>query len=318
MKIPKFTKWRKHGEVILDVGAPGEWDDYRVALPDVLIGRAGGASGRPEGYKMYYSGCDRSGRWSIGLATSPDGVKFTKHPANPLLRTGTCAWDEKEVAFSSTLKEGDTYKMWFGMREGPPNAFYYLGYAESEDGITWRRRPEPILGPGPRGSVDDRGILRPAVVREGNGYRMIYASLDMEWGMQLCLATSPDGLRWEKCENNPIVRPGPAKWDEVRIEDPHLIVLEGKYYLTYCGWDKEGKYRLGLAISEDGEHFEKLPDPILDVGPSGSFDEVFVAGSYIICAGGASGRKVDEGWRMYYHGRDAELPERMSVAYLVE
>ncbi len=301
MAAPKFTKWRKLGEVIVDVGAPGEWDSYRVALSDVLI--------ESDGYKMYYSGFDKS-LWGIGLATSPDGIKFTKHPANPLLRTGTCAWDEKEVLFSSTLKEGKTYKMWFGMREGAPNGFYRLGYAESEDGLNWRRHPEPIMDVGPRGSVDDRGILRPAVVREGNGYRMFYASLDMDWNMQLCLATSPDGLHWDKYKDNPIVRPGPAAWDEVRIEDPHVVVLEGKYYLTYCGWDKEAKYRVGLATSDDGVHFEKWPEPILDVGPPGSFDELFAAGSYII--------KAEDGWRMYYLGRDAALLERMSVAFLEE
>ena len=99
---------------------------------------------------------------------------------------------------------------------------------------------------------------------------------------------------------------GPEEWDSVNIEDPHLVKMD-KYYLTYSGIDKAGNYRIGLAVSSDGEHYVKEPNPILDLGARGSFEEKFVAGNCLLYN---KTRVV-----MYYHGRDAGNNERISLAY---
>lgn len=55
-------------------------------------------------------------------------------------------------------------------------------------------------------------------------------------------------------------------WDEKDVFNPAAVVRDGKVYLLFRAEDKIGKYagtsRLGLATSEDGLHFTKMPKPV--------------------------------------------------------
>ena len=69
-----------HTGALLDVGAEGEWDALMVGGPQVL------AVG-PRDMRMYYHAYDAAAeRWVVGLATSPDGFRWTK--AGPIFRVG--------------------------------------------------------------------------------------------------------------------------------------------------------------------------------------------------------------------------------------
>ncbi|MGV3589677.1 MAG: glycoside hydrolase family 130 protein [Adhaeribacter sp.] len=54
-----------------------------------------------------------------------------------------------------------------------------------------------------------------------------------------------------------------VKWEERNVLNPSAIVRDGKIYLIYRAQDNQMTSRLGLAISEDGLHFTKQPEPIL-------------------------------------------------------
>ncbi len=77
---------------------------------------------------------------------------------------------------------------------------------------------------------------------------------------------------------NPILNPGESeftcpilgtrvKWDEKDVFNPAAVVRNGKVYLLFRAEDVIGKYagtsRIGLAVSEDGLHFTKMPEPVL-------------------------------------------------------
>ncbi len=51
-------------------------------------------------------------------------------------------------------------------------------------------------------------------------------------------------------------------WEERNVLNPSAVVKDGRVYLIYRAQDNNMTSRLGLAISEDGLHFEKLPSPI--------------------------------------------------------
>ena len=72
--------FKKHGDKpILDLGKKGEWDSKHVACAMVMKG------GR-EKYYMWYSGCSKDIKWSIGLATSEDPLgPWKKYKDNPVL-----------------------------------------------------------------------------------------------------------------------------------------------------------------------------------------------------------------------------------------
>jgi predicted GH43/DUF377 family glycosyl hydrolase len=77
---------------------------------------------------------------------------------------------------------------------------------------------------------------------------------------------------------NPILRSGNneftcpvltanVKWDEKDVFNPAAVVRDGKIFLLFRAEDIVGKYagtsRIGLAVSDDGLHFKKLPSPVL-------------------------------------------------------
>lgn len=105
-----------------------------------------------------------------------------------------------------------------------------------------------------------RNVLNPAaVVREGKVY-LLYRAQDAEMTSRLGLATSDDGLHFQKGAA-PVFYPAedslqPYEW-KGGVEDPRIVESEdGTYILTYTAYD--GKVaRLCLATSKDLHRWTK-------------------------------------------------------------
>ncbi|MHA8099064.1 glycoside hydrolase family 130 protein [Aquirufa aurantiipilula] len=52
-------------------------------------------------------------------------------------------------------------------------------------------------------------------------------------------------------------------WENKNVLNPTALIKDGKVHLLYRAQDSLGTSRIGLAISEDGIHFKKMPKPIL-------------------------------------------------------
>ena len=147
-------------------------DPYLTASPWVLR--------EADCWRMWYVSCTgweitSSGprhRYHLRYAESEDGLSWE--------RTGRVAVDyanASEYAFSRpcVVRDEDGYKMWFSVRGDE----YRLGYAESPDGLTWRRRDEAAgLAPSAHG-WDAEMVAYPVVFEwkrrqyllyNGNGY----------------------------------------------------------------------------------------------------------------------------------------------------
>jgi beta-1,2-mannosidase len=63
------------------------------------------------------------------------------------------------------------------------------------------------------------------------------------------------------------IRKQNVAWEEKDVFNPAAVVKDGKVYLLYRAQDKigkpEGTSRIGLAVSDDGLHFTRLPEPVL-------------------------------------------------------
>jgi predicted GH43/DUF377 family glycosyl hydrolase len=117
--------------VVLRPGAPGEWDSLLIGRPAVLH-----VNGQ---FMMWYDGrkdmppgrlprgvpTSTRSRLSLGLATSPDGVNWTKHPGNPVVERTTGAVDVK--------RSGDQFLMVYQSSKG-------TSLATSPDGVSWADR----------------------------------------------------------------------------------------------------------------------------------------------------------------------------------
>ncbi|MDE2312281.1 MAG: hypothetical protein KGJ93_04335, partial [Patescibacteria group bacterium] len=95
--------WTAYGQNPVFQAAPGEWDDEILEQAVVY------ARGQ---YYMWYSGWkgelkpDTS--ISIGLATSPDGIHWTRYQKNPVIKPGPPgSWDDLRVLAPDVIVEPD-------------------------------------------------------------------------------------------------------------------------------------------------------------------------------------------------------------------
>jgi len=135
--------WTRSASPVLSKGGSGEWDSDFISPTNVFAMDTGGF------IMFYYAGYDFSSSvgHQIGMATSPDGLDWTKyddpltteHPfadSDPVLKVGTPAeWDGLQVWLCSVLKNQNGFEMYYtGQSYAGILAF---GYAGSPDGITW-------------------------------------------------------------------------------------------------------------------------------------------------------------------------------------
>jgi predicted GH43/DUF377 family glycosyl hydrolase len=180
------------GNPVLEAGAPGSWDETESDGPSVI---KDGAT-----YKMWYHGCNADYTvCSIGYATSPDGVHWTKYAGNPVLEATPGQWDESGLGWPRVIKNGDAYQMWYSS-DGQ------IGLATSPDGMAWTKHANsPVLSEG----WDGVGIGPPALLLDGDTYKMWFSSgSDESYG--LGYAESADGINWTQPVSNPILLPGEA------------------------------------------------------------------------------------------------------------
>jgi predicted GH43/DUF377 family glycosyl hydrolase len=204
------TTWVKRNPPIpvLDVGLPNTWDSRWCDTPAPLHDGTE--------YKLYYYGDSLSVVYSaLGVATSPDGIVWTRHPGNPVLERGELLdWDGFWVESPAVLYDSSTgiYSMWYtgvGYGPGKPSDLWIqIGYAYSFDGFLWHKDTvnNPVLETGDPGSWDDGWVAVPAV-RSTNGlYEMWYcAAAVADWVVDSTLdtarigyATSQNGIDWVK------------------------------------------------------------------------------------------------------------------------
>jgi predicted GH43/DUF377 family glycosyl hydrolase len=165
----------------------------------------------------------------------------------------------------------------------------------------WQAEPAPVLSQGPRGQWDSGDVLNPSVVRIQGTYHNFYSGFDGKtW--RTGLATSADGIHWQK--QWMVLAPDPNTWEGGYIAaNGSALLVEGQVFYWYQAAQPP---RIGLARSLDDRRFEKLPRPVLDLGPRGSWDERGVADPYVIREGGV--------FYMYYLGQDRARRQRLGVA----
>jgi predicted GH43/DUF377 family glycosyl hydrolase len=188
---------------------------------------------------------------------------FSKHPNNPILSGEEGEWDAGGVWGSVVIKEGATYKMWYGGWQFDGHNNVSTGYATSSDGITWTKyENNPVLKRGPGWDAWEATPM--SVTFDGSEYKMWYwggaGTAPWPGGCRIGLATSPDGINWTKYENNPVLELGEeGSWDAQSHPAASVIYLDSLYHMWYAGYNENivNQTRLGHATSTDGIHWDK-------------------------------------------------------------
>ena len=266
----KFVAYE--GNPILGPGKPGDWDELVVLIPSAL---------RHENvFYLFYSGWQKNGQVSIGLATSEDGFHFTKYSGNPILNPRNKGFDSYSVGAPVFIRVDSAWLMYYNSAE---TAIYepgpYVGRATATElKGPWERMDEPVLARGHRSEWDGGYVIPTSILKKEDGTFMLYYTAGANFTdipvFYIGLATSADGINWIKY-NDPATTDHPfADSDPVLMKTKHkkpyndyawtpFVLKNPQGYEMYytCQYDKAGigKNGIGYATSPDGIHWEKYP-----------------------------------------------------------
>ena len=161
------VEWQRVGmEPVLS--AEEKWEKVAVMLPQVIW------DNNENLFKMWYAAGEQYEPNEVGYATSPDGIQWTKHKANPVFRANKeCKWEQHKTAIGQVLKLDDWYLVFYiGFRD---EHYAQIGIARSKDGITkWERHPEnPIIAPD-EGNWDGEACYKPFTIFDGEKWLLWY------------------------------------------------------------------------------------------------------------------------------------------------
>ncbi len=137
----------------------------------------------------------------------------------------------------------------------------------------------PVFGPGEEGAWDSSSVMMPGVVPFDDGYLMLYGGRDLSSeNYQIGAAFSDDGLSWQRLAAEPVIPAGAVgEWGSDSAGGPSLLVVDGELRVWFHSHGEEGT-RIAAARSPDGLAWTvDSPEPVLDVGPIGTWDEQAVA-----------------------------------------
>ncbi|MBD3180941.1 hypothetical protein GF312_01545 [Candidatus Poribacteria bacterium] len=223
--------FNKIGKPIIDLG---DRDNFHTCM--AVLRKADGSLLIEDGlWKAWFNG-NRAN--DLEYIISQDGINWVKHPASPVTTN----------AYSPTIiKDNGLYRMWHTI-----NTYgeFDIAYAESKDGLCWEHRDKPVLVRGK--GWDSYNVLYPHVLKQDGIYYMFYTGMSSS-KCYMGVATSNDGLDWEKYTGNPVISPGPEKWDSVYASCSSLVKNpDGSWSMYYAGRkDTIHKYHaIGLACLE--------------------------------------------------------------------
>jgi predicted GH43/DUF377 family glycosyl hydrolase len=244
-----------NGNPVLSHGTGTEWDKIMFRQAVVKVGAK---------YYMYYVGCTAYAYGvprHIGLATSTDGINFTKHTSNPILR----ATSYDKLAWPVVLKDGPLWRMYYGgMTETGGTTYSDVCYAYSSDGENWTKyASNPVISRGsPITAHDGRSIQPSSVFKEGsNSYRLYYRARGSGTPNYVALATSTDGVNWTKHPSNPLRKGDTNSWEQGWFIYTTLEKSNGTYRIWSTGDDHPKK--TGYSTSSDGLNWTDSGKPVV-------------------------------------------------------
>ncbi len=113
-RSPDGKKWTVGDKPVLTLSQP--WEHYLQIYPCVIV--VDGV------YLMWYASYSSKDRktTAVGFAVSEDGVKWHKHPENPVLRPDPGrSWESHYVSSQTVIRLADgSFRMYYASRKKPP------------------------------------------------------------------------------------------------------------------------------------------------------------------------------------------------------
>jgi len=209
-------------------------------------------------YFLYIAGFDGKTE-QVGLAFSTDQKNWQVSPA-PILPIGAPgSWDAVQTSNPSVLYEDGLFRMWYQGVDARHT--YRIGYAESEDGWNWQKKPKVMFQrPGLDHLADvprREGYHQPLVLPDGERYLMYFN--DHRGGVgHIRVAISEDkGYTWQVVADD-CLQPE-KKWEGRGLHYPWVIRQKAGYTMWYTSEDYKHHWYLSRAVSADGIVWQREP-----------------------------------------------------------
>ncbi|HRE41343.1 MAG TPA: hypothetical protein PLG90_08400 [Ignavibacteria bacterium] len=248
----------QHDKQLLKLGNVGMFDEYGTMIAKPVI--------HDKVINFYYMGWQRlSGltapyQVTLGLAKSYDfGMSFEKISNGPVL--GIDIYDPISIGNVSVIIENGIWKMWYTsftrwcFNGKKPTPEYNIKYAESFDGISWKKTNVICVSENENG-----GVATPSVIKINNtyhmwfGFRQSYNKDGNVAGYKIGYASSMNGIDWKRNDEIAGISNSKSGWDSEMVCYPHIINVGKKLLMFYCG-NGFGKSGFGYAESNLEEIF---------------------------------------------------------------
>jgi hypothetical protein len=239
--VPKPQLLDLSPEPLVAPGATGLFDDSGVSMGCIVS--------KEETLLLYYVGWNLGTtvpwRNSIGLAISTDGAKtFKKRSLAPIMDRSSV--DPYSLSYPWVLAGPETWRMWYGsnLRWGASerDMDHVIKYAESDDGVNWRREGEISI---PLSREGEYAIARPCVMCDNGVFRMWFAHRGDHY--RLGYAESPDGSTWNRDLRADLPEISSNGWDSQMVTYPCVFDWKGARYMLYNG-NGYGRSGFGIAL----------------------------------------------------------------------
>lgn len=224
---------------LLSPGKPGAFDDSG-AMPCWMV-----KHGDEEW--LYYQGWNRCVdvpyRNAIGIAIRQQDGCFKRMFDGPVMDRTT-----KEPFYCgvpSVYRDGDIWRMWYMSCtewqdiDGKQEPRYHIKYAESNDGINWKRDGRVAID-----YIDEEegGIVRAHIHFIDGKYHMWYSRRktrgyreDKAASYRIGYATSLDGMDWTRNDDKVNIDVSTTGWDAGMMAYPYVFDYKSHYVMLYCG-----------------------------------------------------------------------------------
>ena len=245
------------GAAVFGGGSVSSWDRY-VLMFDVV--KVNGT------YHMFYVGANNTtldGSWQIGLATSSDGVTWTRSSSNPVLRAGVDSYDKYGLTDPVVFHANGTWHLWYGGNRNSTSPDIDICYATSSDGVSWTKyASNPVMSNNANDSLWNGTELRPeAVIWENSLFKMFYSASDDSNVTSLGWMTSSDGKSWKDYKYNP-VRINTSGWMKGEVSYGSVEASDG-YYRMWVAADGSNGWKVGYIHSWTGYNWSNTSSPLI-------------------------------------------------------
>ena len=251
-----FTKYGS--SALISKGSSGSYDGDGCREPSVIY---------EDGvFKMWYTGIN-GGAESIALATSKDGLTWSKYGSNPVLSQPGSGWGSNEFGDPCVILIDGRYVMYLSGSSVLNSKL--VGIATSTDGTSWTyHASNPVVSKATSPAFGQQEICDVAVVRDGPVFRMYFSGRNNAGDkFRLGYGESFDGFDWRLSKTKYIDVGASGAFDDDQLMAPGTIMDgEGTIHMYYAGNDGTD-WAIGLTSYRQWPARPNTPnDKILGVG----------------------------------------------------